>query len=194
MGNGSQDVQNRLDSGSGHGWSGGQIMFWNCTAGEMIVQDPPGDQRNWAIGCKSTTITNVGGWTTESLGTIESQGTFITAIPSLFQAQLNERLSNSLSVKEVKVEIEKVEKEILLLYKPEIDKFRKLIQTFLCEQKTENFRLLKEIKQLETDKYEIQEEISYNLEKLTRIEKSIGVKCNVFSNQFDKTVKGKEKN
>ena len=106
VGNGSQDVQNRLDSGSGHGWSGGQIMFWNCTAGKMIVQDPPGDQRNWAIGCKSTTITNVGGWTTESLGTIESQGTFITAIPSLFQAQLNERLSNSLSVKEVKVENE----------------------------------------------------------------------------------------
>lgn len=105
-GNGSMNVQNRLDSGSGHGWSGGQIMFWNCTAGKMIVQDPPSDQRNWAIGCKSTTITNVGGWTTESLGTIESQGTFITAIPSLFQAQLNERLSNSLSVKEVKVENE----------------------------------------------------------------------------------------
>ena len=101
-GNGSQDVQNRLDSGSGHGWSGGQIMFWNCTAGKMIVQDPPGDQRNWAIGCKSPAITNEGDWTkTELLGTIESKGTFITAIPSLFQAQLNERLSNSLSVHEI---------------------------------------------------------------------------------------------
>ena len=100
VGNGSQDVQNRLDSGSGHGWSGGQIMFWNCTAGKMIVQDPPGDERNWAIGCKSTEITNVGDWTTELLGTIESKGTFITAIPSLFQAQLNERLI-SLSVNEI---------------------------------------------------------------------------------------------
>lgn len=92
-GNGSMNVQNRLDSGSGHGWSGGQIMFWNCTAFKMIVQDPPGDQRNWAIGCKSPTITNVGGWITESSGFIESQGTFITAIPSLFIAQLNERLA-----------------------------------------------------------------------------------------------------
>ena len=102
VGNGSQDIQNRLDSGSGHGWSGGQIMFWNCTAGKMIVQDPPGDQRNWAIGCKSPAITNEGDWTkTELLGTIESKGTFITAIPSLFQAQLNERLSNSLSVHEI---------------------------------------------------------------------------------------------
>lgn len=100
VGNGSQNVQNRLDSGSGHGWSGGQIMFWNCTAGKMIVQDPPGDQRNWAIGCKSTQITNVGDWTTESLGTIESKGTFITAIPSLFEAQLNERLS-SLSLNKI---------------------------------------------------------------------------------------------
>jgi len=100
VGNGSQDVQNRLDSGSGHGWSGGQIMFWNCTAGKMIVQDPPGDQRNWAIGCKSPEVTNVGDWTTELLGTVESNGTFIAAIPSLFQTQLNERLS-TLTVNEI---------------------------------------------------------------------------------------------
>ena len=106
VGNGSQDVQNRLDSGSGHGWSGGQIMFWNCTAGKMIVQDPPGDQRNWAIGCKSSVITNVGDWSTELLGTVESKGTFIAAIPSLFIAQLNERLSNSLSISEINIENE----------------------------------------------------------------------------------------
>ena len=101
VGNGSQDVQNRLDSGSGHGWSGGQIMFWNCTAGKMIVQDPPGDQRNWAIGCKSLEITNIGDWYKDGLlGTIESQGTFITAIPSLFQKQLNERVGSLLSIKD----------------------------------------------------------------------------------------------
>ncbi|MBC7846024.1 MAG: T9SS type A sorting domain-containing protein [Flavobacterium sp.] len=99
MGNGSQDVQNRLDAGSGHGWSGGQIMFWNCTAGKMILQDPPGDERNWAIGCKSAQITNVGTVATESLGIVESQGTPIAAIPSLFEAQLSERLANLLSVK-----------------------------------------------------------------------------------------------
>lgn len=101
VGNGSQNVQNRLDAGSGHGWSGGQIMFWNCTAGKMILQDPPGDERNWAIGCKSPEITNVGTVVTESLGTVESQGTRIDAIPSLFQAQLSERLSNLLSVKDI---------------------------------------------------------------------------------------------
>jgi hypothetical protein len=100
VGNGSQNVQNRLNSGTGHGWAGGQIMFWNCTAAKMIIQDPPGDQRNWAIGCKSTNITNVGNWITESLGTVESQGAFIAAIPSLFQLQLSERIANLLSVQD----------------------------------------------------------------------------------------------
>jgi hypothetical protein len=66
---------------------------------------PPGEERNWAIGCKAT-ITNIGDWTTELLGTIESKGTFIIAIPSLFQAQLIERLSNLLSVKDVPLENE----------------------------------------------------------------------------------------
>lgn len=101
VGNGSQNVQNRVDAGSGHGWAGGQIMFWNCTAGKMILQDPPGDQRNWAIGCKSANITNIGTVATELLGSVESQGTPITAISSLFQAQLSERLANLLAVKNI---------------------------------------------------------------------------------------------
>lgn len=118
VGDGRIDVQNRLDSGSGHGWSGGQIMFWNCTANRMVVQDPPGDQRNWAIGCKSPVITNVGDWNTESLGTVESKGAFIAAIPSLFQAQLNERLI-SLSVDEINLPDRK--NEISLFPNPATD-------------------------------------------------------------------------
>ena len=87
------DVQNRQVMGSGHGWSGGQIMFWNCNAARMAIQDPPGDEINWAIGCICPDITNVGDATTEPLGFIESQNTHIAAIPSLFIAQLNDRLS-----------------------------------------------------------------------------------------------------
>ena len=92
-GDGAMDVQNRLDMGSGHGWAGGQIMFWNCNAARMVIQDPPGDEINWAIGCVCPDITNVGDATTESLGVIQSQGTPILAIPSLFIAQLNDRLA-----------------------------------------------------------------------------------------------------
>ena len=98
IGNGRIDVQNRSVSGSGHGWSGAQIMFWNCTAARIVVQDPPGDHINWAIGCICPDITNIGDWVTEPRGFVESQGTKITAIPSLFLAQLNDRLAGVLPV------------------------------------------------------------------------------------------------
>ncbi|MEI7675971.1 MAG: T9SS type A sorting domain-containing protein [Bacteroidales bacterium] len=86
-------VQDRADSGSGHGWSGAQIMFWNCTSPDFVVQDPPSFHCNWAIGCVGP-ITNVGQWETNPLGIVESKGTKIIAIPSLFKAQLAERLKN----------------------------------------------------------------------------------------------------
>ena len=92
-GNGNMNVQNRLVMGSGHGWSGGQIMFWNCNASRMVIQDPPGDEINWAIGCICPDITGNGDATTEPIGVIQSQGNHITAIPSLFIAQLNDRLA-----------------------------------------------------------------------------------------------------
>ena len=92
-GDGRMDVQNRLVMGSGHGWSGGQIMFWNCNAARMVIQDPPGDEINWAIGCICPDITGNGDATTEPIGVIQSQGTPISAIPSLFIAQLNDRLA-----------------------------------------------------------------------------------------------------
>lgn len=90
--NGRINVQNRTSSGTGHGWAGAQIMFWNCEGNKMILQDPQGDNRNWAIGCVFNEITNVGGMTTEPLGIVESSGTRIAAIPSLFLKQLSERL------------------------------------------------------------------------------------------------------
>jgi hypothetical protein len=105
-GNGNMNVQNRLVMGSGHGWSGGQIMFWNCSAARMAIQDPQGDARNWAIGCICPDITGVGDATTEPIGVIQSQGTRISAIPSLFIAQLNDRLAtlsnNQFGFEEVK--------------------------------------------------------------------------------------------
>ena len=94
-GDGSMNVQNRTNSGTGHGWAGGQIMFWNCTGQSMVIHDPEGDAINWAIGCVFPTISNVGFNATEPLGFVESQNTHITAIPSLFLAQLNDRTGNA---------------------------------------------------------------------------------------------------
>ncbi|OAQ38277.1 hypothetical protein A5893_15935 [Pedobacter psychrophilus] len=90
-GNGNMNVQNRTVSGSGHGWAGSQIMYWNCKGNRMAIQDPQGDHVNWSVGFIGT-ITNVGDMTTEPLGIVESNGINIVAIPSLFKAQLNERL------------------------------------------------------------------------------------------------------
>ncbi len=80
----------RGTSGSGHGWSGSQIMFWNCTGATFIIQSPPGDHVNWCIGCTGT-ISNESYWGTKDLGVIES--TNQPVIPSsLYDKQLAERL------------------------------------------------------------------------------------------------------
>lgn len=47
--NGWLGAMNRGKSGSGHGWSGAQMVFWNCRAGLILVQQPPTAQ-NFAIG------------------------------------------------------------------------------------------------------------------------------------------------
>ncbi len=77
-------VQNRGASGSGHGWAGAQILFWNCRSvkNDIEVESPP-TARNWGIGCIGLTQTNTGYW--------ESWGTHV--LPrSLYLQQLEERL------------------------------------------------------------------------------------------------------
>jgi hypothetical protein len=42
---------NRGDSGSGHGWAGANMVFWNCAGRSLVVMDPPTDgAQNYAIG------------------------------------------------------------------------------------------------------------------------------------------------
>jgi hypothetical protein len=51
--NGGIELRNRGSMGSGHGWSMGWGVLWNCVARDYIVQDPPGAM-NWMIGCIGT--------------------------------------------------------------------------------------------------------------------------------------------
>ena len=44
---------NRGTGGSGHGWSQGWGVLWNCTAPTFLIQQPPGST-NWGVGCKGT--------------------------------------------------------------------------------------------------------------------------------------------
>ena len=44
------DFRNRGEMGSGHGWSMGWGVAWNCVAKDFVIQNPPGSA-NWMIGC-----------------------------------------------------------------------------------------------------------------------------------------------
>jgi hypothetical protein len=85
-------VQNRKDSGSGHGWAGAQQMFWNNEHEKITLQTPP-YAMNWAVGVVGNIIE--GQWSRdEANGIYESFGKHVT-IRSLYLAQLQERLGDS---------------------------------------------------------------------------------------------------
>jgi len=111
--NGEMNVQNRLIAGSGHGWSGAQVMYWNCKSANMVVQSPPSYHRNWAIGYIGK-LTNVGQWITEPIGVVESTGKRIVAIPSLFKAQLSDRQSTTLPIVWASISAKLQEKAVVI--------------------------------------------------------------------------------
>ena len=76
------NVRNRGNSGTGHGWAGAQMVFWNCTADSIACQRPPTAQ-NWAIGCGAGRRSGDGYW--ESFGQPVQPR-------SLYLAQLRDRL------------------------------------------------------------------------------------------------------
>jgi hypothetical protein len=71
----------------GHGWSGANIVFWNCTAAKIDVGKPPPAQ-NWAIGDTTTPV----GTGPTGTGFIESSNHPVDP-NSLYQAQLEDRLA-----------------------------------------------------------------------------------------------------
>ena len=85
---------NRGTGGSGHGWSQGWAVAWNCTSPSTLLQKPPGSMI-WAIGCKTTPSGPVSppgtGGPAPPDGIYESLNTPV-APKSLYLAQLCERL------------------------------------------------------------------------------------------------------
>ena len=87
------DLRNRGSMGSGHGWTMGWGVAWNCEAGSFVIQNPPGAV-NWMIGCIGQSrpmprpfdsAPNLAG------GTMDSHGAHVTP-QSLYLTQLAERL------------------------------------------------------------------------------------------------------
>jgi hypothetical protein len=90
---GGMEFRNRGSMGSGHGWTMGWGVAWNCEAKDFVVQNPPGAV-NWMIGCigESKLMPRPFG-TGPNLpeGTKDSHGTHV-APESLYLTQLRERL------------------------------------------------------------------------------------------------------
>ena len=80
---------------------------------------------------------------------------------------------------------------------PEIKKMENRLQKFLVEQKTENFRLLKESVILQKEKEQIQKQIEKCYERLEKIEKEVGIKNigeNSVVDENDANANGRNKN
>jgi hypothetical protein len=88
------EFRNRGSMGSGHGWSMGWGVAWNCTARDYLIQNPPGSA-NWMIGCVGPNKTAPRpfdkGPPSLPEGIVDAPGTAVTP-QSLYLAQLAERL------------------------------------------------------------------------------------------------------
>ena len=90
------DFMNRGVAGSGHGWSMGWGVAWNCIAGRYVIQQPPG-AANWAIGCIGKRVLMARMFDTAPIlpeGYFDSYGTPVSP-QSLYLAQLADRLGPS---------------------------------------------------------------------------------------------------
>lgn len=85
------NVQNREDSGTGHGWAGSQIVFWNCEANSFICDAPKGAM-NFAIGCVGNHAQ--GSWAPEEPDGYWESHQMPVAPRSLYYAQLEDRLGS----------------------------------------------------------------------------------------------------
>ena len=87
------DFMNRGEMGSGHGWTIGWAVAWNCSAKRFINQNPPGAV-NWVIGSKGTREQQAVPFHKLPLlpdGMYDSHGTPVAPL-SLYLTQLAERV------------------------------------------------------------------------------------------------------
>jgi hypothetical protein len=87
------EFRNRGSMGSGHGWSMGWGVMWNCEAKDYVVQNPPGAV-NWLIGSRGENKPMPRPFGTGPAlpeGVKDSAGAAVTP-KSLYLAQLAERL------------------------------------------------------------------------------------------------------
>jgi hypothetical protein len=85
---GSIEIGNRSNKGTGHGWAGANSVLWNCEADSYLVESPP-VAYNWAVGNKGSAERPHEG---NPAGQLVSAGKHVEPL-SLYDTQLHERLS-----------------------------------------------------------------------------------------------------
>lgn len=87
------NVQDRDNSGSGHGWAGANTVFWNCSAKSSVCQSPWTSAKNYNFGFQGEKDL---GWRTDRPDGVwvghNRPGIFPA---SLYQAQLDQRLNDT---------------------------------------------------------------------------------------------------
>lgn len=92
------EARNRGNFGSGHGWAGAGMVFWNARAEQFIVQNPQTAQ-NWVIGSTGTLV-NETRFGPQPPATVDAHSTPIdfgdpqNPTSSLFVAQHNQRMAD----------------------------------------------------------------------------------------------------
>lgn len=81
-----------------------------------------------------------------------------------------------------------MDKNIFASFSPEILNMQKKLQNFLVDQKTENYKLIKEIAILEKEKVELQNNVYVGLGRLHKLEREVGVKSKAFTYLFDQSI------
>lgn len=79
-------AHNRGAAGSGHGWVGAQIMYWNSHATKRFTVESPPNAVNWCIGCTGTGISGDGYWASVGRNVFPR---------SIFIEQLDDRLGKA---------------------------------------------------------------------------------------------------
>jgi len=87
------NARNRSNLGTGHGWSGANIVVWNSTADSFIIQNPPTAQ-NWLVGSRGTIIEDTT-FGPQPSGYYDQSGPTATPVTtggttSLYEAQVND--------------------------------------------------------------------------------------------------------
>lgn len=88
-------VQDRSHYGTGHGWAGTNIFFYNCDVSVLICQSPWVTGKNWCIGCTGEKRENTSQGLERPSGEWISYGTRYSPL-SLYESQLEERHGNNI--------------------------------------------------------------------------------------------------